>query len=150
MKTIIGQNAFITKFKYSKVLTPRQYEIIELEDKVAALKAKEAGEPVPATNPIRSLKRNQRVTGCYIMFGNKDEKGMRDIVADTFVVNHPDETFERSEGRKRAFEKSLDVLFGSPMLLRLLDIPDAEVARRQFIDGFNAERGKKVIPYTKG
>lgn len=122
MKVIIGNKAFIIDFKYSKSVSKREYEIIKLKERLKVLESdgKETDEAV------RILERNQRMSTCVVLVGNKDTRGECNIVASASVVNHPFEEFTRASGRKIAFNKAMDALFGSPLLLSTLELTEAD------------------------
>lgn len=122
MKVIIGNKAFLIDFKYSKSVSKREYEIIKLKERLKVLESdgKETEEAV------RILERNQRMSTCVVLVGNKDTRGECNIVASASVVNHPFEEFTRVSGRKIAFNKAMDALFGSPLLLSTLELTEAD------------------------
>lgn len=122
MKVIIGNKAFLIDFKYSKSVSKREYEIIKLKERLKVLESdgKETEEAV------RILERNQRMSTCVVLVGNKDTRGECNIVASASVVNHPFEEFTRASGRKIAFNKAMDALFGSPLLLSTLELTEAD------------------------
>jgi len=150
MKTVINGKTFITKFRYSKHITKSGYDVLELEDQLAVAKARLECESksVAYVHPKSNedvLRRGQRMTSCIIKVGNEGDKTECEVFVDISTVNHPNEVFVRSEGRKTSFLKALDVMFGSPILLRLAGIVDVKLARAQFIDSFNAERNEVQI-----
>jgi hypothetical protein len=122
MKVIIGNKAFLIDFKYSKSVSKREYEIIKLKERLKVLESdgKETEEAV------RILERNQRMSTCVVLVGNKDTRGECNIVASASVVNHPFEEFTRASGRKIAFNKAMDALFGSPLLLSTLELTETD------------------------
>lgn len=148
MKTVIGNIAFITKYKYSAHMSKSEYDVLELEDKLEVAREKVAcekdGVAYKSKGRDYSLKYGQRLSLCYIAFGKVDARNDLEVIAEASVINHPDEMFVRSEGRARAFDKALDIIFGSPYLLKVLGITDVMAARQQFVDEFNAERDSKV------
>ena len=123
MKTIIGNKAFLVEFKYSKSVSKREYEIIKLKER---LKALESDGKATDEAPVRILERNQRMSTCVILVGDKDTRGECKIVASASVVNHPYEEFTRVNGRKIAFNKAMDALFGSPLLLSTLELTEGD------------------------
>jgi hypothetical protein len=122
MKVIIGNKAFLIDFKYSKSVSKREYEIIKLKERLKVLESdgKETDEAV------RILERNQRMSTCVVLVGNKDTRGECNIVASASVVNHPFEEFTRVNGRKISFNKAMDALFGSPLLLSTLELTEGD------------------------
>ena len=131
MKTIIGNKAFITELKYSKPISKREYEILKLKER---LKNLEADDSADSADTIQVLDRTQRVSTCFIVVGDKEARGECKVAVNVSVVNHPAEEFTRHEGRKRSFAKAMDAMFGSPMLLSMLDLTEADrkVFERQF------------------
>lgn len=122
MKTIISNKAFLIEFKYSKSVSKREYEILKLKERLKVLES----DNVIDETPVRILDRNQRMSTCVILVGDKEVRGECKIVASASVVNHPYEEFTRASGRKIAFNKAMDALFGSPLLLSTLELTEAD------------------------
>lgn len=135
MKVIIGNKAYLIDFKYSKSVSKREYEILKLKER---LKALESDGKASDEKAVRILERNQRMSTCVVLVGDKDSRGECKIVASASVVNHPYEEFTRSSGRKIAFNKAMDAMFGSPLILTVLDLTEDD--RKQFDAEF-----KKIV-----
>lgn len=152
MKTVINGKTLITKFHYSKHISNSEYDVLVLEDFLTEAKARVESESkgisfVRVKSNAKLLRRGQRITSCTIKVGDVGDKTECEVLVDVSTINRPDEIFMRSIGRKQSFLKALDVLMGSPILLRMSGITDPEVARAQLIDEYNAER--KTIEITK-
>ena len=121
MKVIIGNKAFLIDFKYSKSISNREYEILKLKER---LKVLESDGKASDEKAVRILERNQRMSTCVVLVGDKDSRGECKVVVSASVVNHPYEEFSRSSGRKIAYNKAMDAMFGSPLILTVLDLTE--------------------------
>jgi hypothetical protein len=141
MKTIIGDNVFITKFSYEKAKTLNEYavEILRMELSYAEACAendrKKKKDRVKIEKPTYR-KYRQRFTTCKIMHGKVGEKEMRGCIADISVVNHPEETFTFASGRKYAFKMALDSVLLNDSVCDMVGITNKRESRGLFMSDF--------------
>lgn len=141
MKTIIGDNVFLTKFSYEKAKTASEYacDILRKElvyaEACAENERKKKKDRAKIEKPSY-LKYGQRITNCTIQYGKVGEKEMRGSIAEIAVVNHPAETFTVASGRKYAFKMALDSVLKNDSTCAMVGITDKHDARRQFMHDF--------------